>query len=278
MSPKISIIVPCYNQAQYLDEALQSVLNQTYTHWECIIVNDGSPDNTDDVAKKWVEKDKRFKYYFKENGGLSSARNYGINRANGEYILPLDADNQLINDFIQDAIAVFDKNQDIGVVHGNAEFFGLKNGLWKIDQYDPKKILAGNYIDACAIFRKKFWLDVGGYDEKMLKGHEDWEFWVAMGVLNVKFHHLNKITFRYFVSEKSMVRALSNRIQQSNYEYILKKHNEQCQRYYAEVYSMFKKNEIEYNNNLKSEKFVIDVFCSTFFNFSVFGLYKKNKS
>ena len=63
----ISVIVPCYNQAQYLDECLQSVLEQTYPNWECIIVNDGSPDNTEEVAKLWIEKDKRFKYFWKEN-------------------------------------------------------------------------------------------------------------------------------------------------------------------------------------------------------------------
>jgi glycosyltransferase involved in cell wall biosynthesis len=65
--PVISIIVPCYNQAQYLDEALNSVLNQTYENWECIIVNDGSPDNTEFVAQKWCAKDIRFKYIFQKN-------------------------------------------------------------------------------------------------------------------------------------------------------------------------------------------------------------------
>ncbi len=62
MNPLISVIVPCYNQAQYLDECLQSVLNQIYTDWECIIVNDGSPDHTEEIAKKWLEKDPRFRY------------------------------------------------------------------------------------------------------------------------------------------------------------------------------------------------------------------------
>ena len=76
--PKISVIVPCYNQAQYLDECLNSVLEQTYKDWECIIVNDGSPDNTEEVAKEWVKKDSRFKYFYKNNGGVNSARNSGL--------------------------------------------------------------------------------------------------------------------------------------------------------------------------------------------------------
>ena len=91
----VSIIVPCYNQAQYLDESLQSVLDQTYTNWECIIVNDGSPDNTEEVAKKWVKKDSRFLYLHKENGGLSSARNAGLEEAKGDYVQFLDSDDVL---------------------------------------------------------------------------------------------------------------------------------------------------------------------------------------
>lgn len=90
--PKISVIIPCYNQGHYLSEALQSVLNQTYENWECLIVNDGSQDNTHQVAQEWLEKDKRFSYIFKENGGLSSARNKGLDNATGEYIQFLDAD------------------------------------------------------------------------------------------------------------------------------------------------------------------------------------------
>ena len=69
MSTLVSIIVPCYNQAKYLKESLSSVLNQSYTNWECIIVNDGSPDNVDEIAENWTQIDNRFKYVKKENEG-----------------------------------------------------------------------------------------------------------------------------------------------------------------------------------------------------------------
>lgn len=276
--PKVSIIVPCYNQAQYLDAALQSVIDQTHTSWECIIVNDGSTDTTEAVALSWVKKDRRFKYYAKQNEGLGKTRNYGIARSNGVFILPLDSDNQLIQDFIQDAIAVFEKHQDVGVVYGNAEYFGEKKGIWKVSQYDLKKMLARNYIDACAVYRKSVWAEVGGYDGNMPhQGEEDWVFWIALGILNVKFHHLNKTTFKYFVSKNSMIRSFTNEMAISNYDYIFKKYSHQYQKIYTEVYSLYEKNEIQYKNNLKSEKFLIDVFCSTLFGFSIFGLYKKNK-
>jgi hypothetical protein len=95
MSFLVSIIIPCYNQAQFLDETLQSVLNQTYENWECIIVNDESPDNTEELAKKWVAKDNRFHYFLKKNGGVSSTRNFGIEKAKGAFIQFLDCDDLL---------------------------------------------------------------------------------------------------------------------------------------------------------------------------------------
>jgi hypothetical protein len=95
ISPLISIIIPCYNQANFLGEALQSVSNQTYSNWECIIVNDGSNDDSGDIARKLVSKDERFHYFHQDNKGVSSARNYGIAKSNGTYIQFLDADDFL---------------------------------------------------------------------------------------------------------------------------------------------------------------------------------------
>lgn len=112
MNPLVSIIVPCYNQAQYLPEALQTVLEQTYQNWECIIVNDGSPDNTELVAKEWLAKDSRFKYIYKENGGLSSARNVGIENSKGEFILPLDADDKISNNYLEECVLKFKKQSE----------------------------------------------------------------------------------------------------------------------------------------------------------------------
>jgi glycosyltransferase involved in cell wall biosynthesis len=274
----VSIVVPCYNQAQYLDAALQSVFVQTYANWECIIVNDGSSDTTDEIALDWINKDQRFKYFSKQNEGLGKTRNYGIARSKGLYILPLDSDNQLVADFVEEAITVFEKYQDVGVVYGDAEYFGDKKGVWKVGEYELKRMLAANYIDACAVFRKILWDEVGGYDENIpFQGNEDWDFWIALGVLKVKFHHLNKITFRYFVSKKSMIKSFTSHMYQSNNEYVYRKYSDHCRIYYAEVFRMYEKKEKEYQENLKSEKFLIDLFCSKLFGFSVFGLFIKNK-
>ena len=100
----VSVIVPCYNQAIYLPEALNSLLAQTYQCWEAIVVNDGSPDETEKVALEYTWKDSRIKYVFKENGGLSSARNKGIELAQGEFILPLDADDIIHPEYMEKAM------------------------------------------------------------------------------------------------------------------------------------------------------------------------------
>lgn len=119
----VSIIVPCYNQAQYLDEALQSVLDQTYDNWECIIVNDGSSDNTEEVAQKWVAKDNRFIYLHQKKLGVSFARNYGIKMAGGKYIQFLDSDDILEANKINSQVQIMDIDPTIDIVYGSSRYF-----------------------------------------------------------------------------------------------------------------------------------------------------------
>ncbi len=204
--PQISIIITCYNLAQYLDEALQSVLDQTYTNWECVIVNDGSPDNTEDVAVKWLAKDSRFVYLYKENGGVSSARNFGIEKAKGEYIIPLDADNKLRTQFIKQTIAILDSDKEVDVVYGDARLFGNKDSVWKGNPFDIAEMVLNNYIDTCAGFRKSAWKCIGGYDEKMpVYGFEDWDLWLRMAVRGCQFQYVEETFFDYRVRDNSLL-------------------------------------------------------------------------
>ncbi|HBY69944.1 MAG TPA: glycosyl transferase family 2, partial [Flavobacteriaceae bacterium] len=117
----LSIIIPCYNSEATLEETLISVVGQDYDCWEAILVNDGSPDCLEKIALAWKEKDSRIHYYKKKNGGLGSARNYGIEKAKGKYILPLDSDNKVRSTFAKDAISILKNKEHIGVVYGNAE-------------------------------------------------------------------------------------------------------------------------------------------------------------
>jgi len=177
MQNLVSIIVPCYNQSQYLDECLQSVLEQTYHNWECIIVNDGSTDVTDDVVKKWLEADERFIYIQKINGGVSSARNIGIEKSRGKWILPLDGDDKIGNRYLELASKEFD-NQDI--IYCKADYFGEKNEAIIQYNFDKSLILLENQLFCTSFFKKSDWEKVNGFDEKMNNGYEDWEFWIRM--------------------------------------------------------------------------------------------------
>ncbi|MFT4072391.1 MAG: glycosyltransferase family A protein [Dysgonamonadaceae bacterium] len=222
----ISVIVPCYNQAQYLDECLQSVLEQTYTNWECIIVNDGSPDNTDEIAKKWLDKDTRFRYIKKQNGGLSSARNAGIQEARGEWILPLDADDKIANLYLELAQAEFE--QGYTVIYCNAQTFGEKNGAWILPEFNKKNLAVGNVIFCSAFYRKADWSKVGGYDESLLTGWEDWEFWISILEEGKTVYKIEKDLFWYRIKKRSMLttfqedKNLENR--KKALKYIMKKH------------------------------------------------------
>lgn len=101
MAPFVSIIVTCFNQDRYLERAVKSVLAQTFTNLECIIVDDGSTDNTQQIAQQLMSLDARVQYLYKENGGVSSARNFGIRNAKGEWIQCLDGDDWIHADKIR---------------------------------------------------------------------------------------------------------------------------------------------------------------------------------
>lgn len=226
----VSIVVPCFNQAHFLSESLNSVLNQSYKDWECIIVNDGSPDNTDEVANKWCARDSRFIYLKKENGGLSNARNAGISISKGEFILPLDSDDVIDESFLSKLVPELINDESLAIVSCYSKFFDkrLEN---IINELKPKGntyhyLLYVNQLIATSLYRKKCWEQVGGYDEEMTNGFEDWEFWIAITKLGWKYKIVKEFLFFYRKSKKSMLVDTINNYFETNKEYIFKKHKE----------------------------------------------------
>ncbi|WP_142785571.1 glycosyltransferase family 2 protein [Changchengzhania lutea] len=175
----VSVIVPTYNQAEYINDALQSVLNQSFKNWECIIVDDGSTDNTAEIVKNWLSKDNRFKYLYIENNGVSHARNKGIEQAKGCFILPLDADDCLGINYMEKCLTKI-RNPSVKIVYGKASFFGGKEGELLLRPPSLENLLKFNCIHCSGLFRKKDWEINKGYDENMTFGFEDWEFWINM--------------------------------------------------------------------------------------------------
>lgn len=160
---KVSIIEPCYNQGQYLRQALDSVIAQTYSNWEAIVINDGSTDNTDVVAKKYLEKDSRIRYLKQGNMGVSIARNNAIKSSEGYYILPLDADDIIDPTYIEKAVSVFQKEPSIKIVYSKAIYFGGKTGEYYVEQYEYDNFIWKNCIFNTAMYKKSDYISAGGY-------------------------------------------------------------------------------------------------------------------
>lgn len=225
-NPLVSIIVPCYNQAQYLDEALQSIIQQTYSNWECIIVNDESKDNTEEIAKQWIKKDSRFKYLFQNNAGVCVARNVAILNSKGEFILPLDADDKIGKNYIELAIEEFLKNKYLKVIYCKAEKFGMLNGLWNLKPFSLHNLALNNIIFNSAIFKRNDWELVGGYDVNMKYGREDWEFWISILKNGGMVLQLDVIGFYYRIKHVSREKNINEIQIKKIYKYLSLKHTD----------------------------------------------------
>jgi glycosyltransferase involved in cell wall biosynthesis len=229
--PLISVIIPCYNQAQFLPDTLRSIYEQSYPNWECIIVNDGSPDNTEEIALQWTQKDPRYKYIQKENGGLSSARNVGLNMSQGEYIQFLDSDDFLKNTKFEESIA----NAEFDIILTNFEmfsdspsvttppycnlqavFFSYKSilSLWDVSFTIPIH---------CGLFNKKL-LSHFLFDEQ-IKAKEDWLMWIHLfsQTNNIKFIDSPLALYRLHVSSMTQNPDHMNANTEKVYKYLYHK-------------------------------------------------------
>lgn len=180
MSQLISVIVPAYNAAQTIVKTLESVRDQTWTQWECIIVDDGSKDDTYKIVKTFTEGDERFLLLRIDNAGVCVARNTGVSAAKGFYVFPLDADNYLHPDCLNQLINAFQEHPDLKLAYCEPKFFGEKTGSWNLPPYDFPLLLRMNLIDNSSLFLKSDFERVGGYRTNMTHGLEDWDFFIAL--------------------------------------------------------------------------------------------------
>ena len=223
---KVSIIVPCYKQADYLPETLNSVMSQTYSNWECVIVNDGSPDNTEAIAKDYLKKDKRFKYVSQENRGLSSARNTGVTHSDGEFVLPLDADDLIAPTYLEKAVGRFNSYPITKIVYCKGELFGKVNAYWDLPPYEYEKFIWENCIFCSALYRRSDYNKTNGYNENMVHGNEDWDFWLSLLNREDVVYRIDEVLFYYRVKEVSMIMELAKHYYQDNLIQLCKNHLE----------------------------------------------------
>ena len=211
MHPLITVIIPCYNQGAFLSEAMDSVLAQTYENWECIIINDGSTDNTPTVANKYTTDDQRFKYICKENGGLSSARNTGLAIATGEYIQFLDADDFIHKDKFRAFVDILQDDPTCQLVICNFNIYQTKSGEFLAPYCDLSVPITLETIICnwditftipihCGIIKKDL---IGSFNED-LKAKEDWIMWINIFKQIGTYYFMNESQAFYRGHESNM--------------------------------------------------------------------------
>lgn len=199
----VTVIVPAYNYANFIGECLDSVLSQTFKSWECIVIDNGSTDNTQEIVKSYSNKDGRIKYHYTNQKGVSLARNLAVSLSHGTYLLPLDADDKIDPTYLEKAVNIMNQNPEISLVYCNAILFGSVNKKWILPDFNYKAMLIENSIFCTALIKKNEFLAVHGYNVNMVEGFEDWDFWIKYLANNKKVYKLNDILFYYRIKQHS---------------------------------------------------------------------------
>jgi glycosyltransferase involved in cell wall biosynthesis len=239
--PKISVIIPCFNHGEYIDEAVESVLKQTYQDFEIIIINDGSTDELTNRLLSEYSKPKTTILTIRHQG-LAAARNTGIEKSKGEYILPLDADDKIGNKYAEEAVKMLDLNKHVGIVYCEADRFNEKYERWELKEYNLQEELIENQIFCSAFFRKQDWEMVGGYNPKMIYGYEDWDFWLSLIEMGRKVYKLPDVHFYNRVREDSMVQKIDAEKQRFLFKQLYLNHFPLYSKEFPDPISLYREN------------------------------------
>jgi glycosyltransferase involved in cell wall biosynthesis len=205
---KVSIVLPTYNQAHYLPEALDGVFAQTYPHYELIVVNDGSTDVTADVLANY-QQCYPFTVITHENQGLPRALNAGFGQARGEYLTWTSSDNVMLPEMLAMLVQALDEDPSVGLVYADRYLIddeGRDLGRFNTSDYDPHLLLHVNLVHCCFLYRRGCMERVGGYDPEFIYG-EDWEYWIRIS----QYYRMKRVPqalYRYRLHGTSMTSEL----------------------------------------------------------------------
>jgi glycosyltransferase involved in cell wall biosynthesis len=183
--PSVSVVVPAYGHADYISATLASVFQQTFRDFEIIVVNDGSPDNTGEVVRPYVEAG-RIRYYEQKNAGQAAARNAGLRYARGEFIAYVDDDDLWPGDKLEWQVASLRAHPTAVAAYGYAHLTGNGENFRQPREAGPtgaikESLLGGNFIvsPGQVLIRASDLHAIGGFDEK-IKGADDWDLWLRL--------------------------------------------------------------------------------------------------
>lgn len=255
MSSKVSIIIPCFNDHDFVEKSVNSAIAQTYPDKEVIVVDDGSNYKTKTVLKKLESKIDLL--ITQDNLGVSAARNNGIKNSTGKYVLNLDSDDYFEAEFCEKGVGEFQKDSSIEIVTCFANWF--KNDkefkLFKPRGGGLNNILFNNVAMGSSMFLKRRWQEVGGYDEKMVDGYEDWEFYIRLLKNGGRAKVIPETLFNY----RNKIKSRNDKANSLKYElrqYIYLKHSELYKDNFESLINhmmdMMKKEELDKQNSLDS--------------------------
>lgn len=207
MTPRISVLMPCFNHGAFVGEAIDSVLAQTFQDFEIIVIDDGSTDTlTKDVLSRLTTP--RTTVLTTVNRGLPAARNHAAEHASGTLFCALDADDKLAPAWFEKAVKVLDDRPDLAFVSHWLETFGDEHWTWKPERCDLPALLARNTVNGAAVVRREAFEAVGGYDVSMREGCEDWDFWLRLAERGFPGAIIPEVLFYYRRRSDSMSRAM----------------------------------------------------------------------
>jgi len=210
--PLISIIVTFYNQAYYIAKTLESIKLQTYTNWECIIVDDGSEDDSAELIKEFIKYDKRFTYLVQDKQGVARAGNNGYALATGCFINFIDGDDTFLPDKLKEQIQVFKDNPEIAVCICDHQFYLEKQEVYKYYEFEKLTIKPLEQIlfkwhngvafpPHAALYKRSLWEDQKApFPEDYNHRCEDWVFNVLLALKDVNYYMLDKVLCNYHMA------------------------------------------------------------------------------
>ena len=223
MNELISVILPVYNGEKYLKEAIESILNQTYTNFEFIIIDDGSKDSSLEIIKEYEKEDERIVVVSRENKGLIATLNEGIEKAKGKYIARMDQDDISLPNRFEEQLKFLEKNPEIGVCGTWVEVFGENRNstLWKMpikdEELRPRLLFSVTFAHPSVMMRKGLINQYNlRYNEKYINA-EEYKFWLDLSEFT-KFGNIPKKLLLYRYHDASISRVADNAKDEQRYQ------------------------------------------------------------
>jgi len=233
-APAVSVVITCFNLGQYLDDAVESVLAQTFQDFEILIVDDGSTDET--AAKLASCAWPKTRVVRTENRGLSAARNTGIRNTTGGLLCMLDADDCLEPTYLEKSVAALREDSSLTFVSHWLRAFGDETWEWTPRECDLRAFFPANPINGAALFRREAWATAGGFDEAMREGLEDWDFWLTIVERGGRGRILPEFLFRYRRRKGSMSQTMHRASYGRLYRALIDKHSDSFRQYLPAVF------------------------------------------